>query len=421
MPFTNIATGIPAMFRRAAINAALGATQSFYSNLAKWHSEKEKFETKQAAKVINPRNKHKLPKKFKPRPPVPPRYWNKSPVFYAGYYKERTERDIVLKLWDDKTWRWVKFQYAGSNNNLATLSEDWEIGSPQLVNHSKTNKTDNWWLHFPIERKVTSPGKVEKQVKANPELRVCSVDLNINEALAVCTVVTADGKVHASRFIRGGKALQRRRKRLLGRIARNRSRTGIIQQGIQDNKALWRRIRNLDEATAQKSSRWIVDFAASNGASVVVFEHLANVGPQRDSNGKRRYSRRGNEKRSYWLRGKIFNFSKYKAWIGGDKEQTDDGNTATSATAILTSRVNPRNTSKECHCCGNLVARYNTNTGFTVAETTGEPSYRPGAPLFHCPVCQAKGNADHNAARNIGKRLFSRYSAAALPTNGRAA
>jgi hypothetical protein len=165
---------------------------------------KEQFESKQEAQTAKPKKKKALTatsKKFKKRPPVPPCHWNKSAVFYAGLYKERTEQNIVLKLWDGKTWRLVKFQFAG-NSNLSTLPQEaeWEIGSPQLVNHGKTNKANNWWLHFPIERKVTNPGKVEKQLQANAELRVCSVDLNINDALAVCTILTADGKVVASLF-----------------------------------------------------------------------------------------------------------------------------------------------------------------------------------------------------------------------------
>ena len=54
---------IPAMFRRAAINAALGSARSFYSHLARWQKSKEKAEAKG--------------KKCKDRPPVPPRSWNK--------------------------------------------------------------------------------------------------------------------------------------------------------------------------------------------------------------------------------------------------------------------------------------------------------------------------------------------------------
>jgi putative transposase len=62
------------MFRRAAINAALGPARSFFSNRARWRKRKEKAEAKG--------------KKFAERPPVPPRTWNKSATLYAGMWKE---------------------------------------------------------------------------------------------------------------------------------------------------------------------------------------------------------------------------------------------------------------------------------------------------------------------------------------------
>lgn len=59
MPLCEIGEDIPAMFRRAAINAALGSARSFSAHLDKWRKRKEKAEAKG--------------KKFRERPPVPPR------------------------------------------------------------------------------------------------------------------------------------------------------------------------------------------------------------------------------------------------------------------------------------------------------------------------------------------------------------
>ncbi len=66
---------------------------------------------------------------------------------------------------------------------------------------------------------------------------------------------------------------------------------------------------------------------------------------------------------------------KYKAWNAG----------------IITSRVSPRNTSRECACCHGQVFRY----------AAGHPAegYTPGAPLVLCPECGMAGNADRNAVR----------------------
>jgi hypothetical protein len=50
------------MFRRAAINAALGSAKSFSSHVKHWRTRREKAQAKG--------------KTFTDRPPVPPRTWN---------------------------------------------------------------------------------------------------------------------------------------------------------------------------------------------------------------------------------------------------------------------------------------------------------------------------------------------------------
>ena len=351
-----IPADIPAMVRRAAIHAALGSAHSFYSHLEKWRKQKEKTVAKG--------------KRFTIRPPVPPRTWNKSVTLYAGQWKGRTKKSIMLRLWTGSSWVWIKCGIRGQR-----FPQEWEIESPTLVQDG-----DHWKLHTAVQKKFAGPAKVEQQVTDNAETRICAVDLNITRHLAVCTILTVEGTVVATRFIKGGKRLHGLRKRQLGRVARNRSKTGILAEGEQDNAALWAKIRALDEDSAHQVSSRIVQFAKKHQASVLVFEHLGNFKPQ-----KGKYSKRGNEKRSYWLRGKMYNYSTYKAW--NEK--------------ILTCRVSPRNTSRECARCGGLVVRYD-------AKQPAE-GYTPGAPLVYCPQCQMRGNSDRNASSVIGKRLLARY------------
>jgi IS605 OrfB family transposase len=154
----------------------------------------------------------------------------------------------------------------------------------------------------------------------------------------------------------------------------------MIEKGQQDNADLWRKIRNADEHLAHLVSARIVQFAKEQGASILVFEHLGKLKPEQ---GK--YSKRGNSKRAFPISGRIFQFAKYKAWNEG----------------IITSRVNPRNTSRECARCGKEVIRYAAGQ---VAE-----GYTPGAPLVLCPQCGMKGHADRNASLVVGKRLVARY------------
>lgn len=362
-PLDEIATQVPAYFRRAAINAALGSARSFYSNLKRWRKQKASFEAKG--------------KKFSHRPPVPPRSWNKTTVFYQRMWKERVDGTIMLYLWNGQSWRWVRFRFAQGDH----LPDGWTSGSPHVV-----RKGRHWWLHTPISKPIPKPQKAEQQVLNNPDLRICAVDLNLDN-LAVCTIQTADGTPLATRFIKGGRELNGRRKRLLGQVARHRQQTGLIATGEQDNVRLWRKIRAIDEDVAHRVSRRIVEFAAEHGAAILVFEHLGKFKPQR---GK--YSRRANEKRSYWLRGRIVRYSRYKAWEYG----------------MLTCRVNPHNTSRLCSKrlpggarCGGRVMRYHPAHGMN--------DYQVGAPLVFCPICQRRDQADRSATRNIGFNFFSRY------------
>src|SRR5882762_9361001 len=127
--------------------------------------------------------------------------------------------------------------------------------------------------------------------------------------------------------------------------------------------------RSPDEQVAHLVSARIVLFAKQHEATLLVFEHLGNLKP-----AKGKYSCRGNSKRAFWMKGRIFNYVKYKAYNEG----------------ILTSRVNPRNTSRECARCHSLIARYDT----------GKPAegYTYGAPLVACAECGMRGNADRNAS-----------------------
>jgi hypothetical protein len=68
---------------------------------------------------------------------------------------------------------------------------------------------------------------------------------------------------------------------------------------------------------------------------------------------------------------------------------------------MITSRVNPRNTSRECARCHAPIIRY----------AWGQPKegYMTGAPLMLCPACGLGGHADRNASGCIGQRLITRY------------
>ena len=354
-PLSEIADSVPAMFRRAAINAALGSARSFFAHLKKWKAKKAKAEAKG--------------KTCSDRPPMAPRTWNKCVSFYAGMYKERTKSSIMLKVWTGAWWTWVKVRTLGREGE-----DGFERGSPSLLRKGTT-----WWLHTPIEKSFTGPSKIATQL-THTETALCAVDLNIGNTLAVCTIQTVEGTILATKFITGGNQIHGFRKHQLGCIARNRSQTGTIAEGEQHNVALWQQIRHADEAILHCISTRIVQFAQAHKASILVFEYLGNLKPE-----KGKYSKRGNMKRAYWMKGRIFTYAKYKAWNEG----------------ILTSRVSPRNTSRECACCHALIIRY--------AQGMPEEGYTVGTPLMVCPTCGKRDNADRNASLVIGQRLITRF------------
>ncbi len=113
---------------------------------------------------------------------------------------------------------------------------------------------------------------------------------------------------------------------------------------------------------------------------MLVFEHLGKLRPE-----KGKYSRRSNSKHAFWMKGRIFTYAKYKAWNEG----------------MLTSRVNPRNTSRECARCHAPIVRSQ--------EGQPEEDYTTDAPLMLCPACGLRGHADRNASLVIGQRLIARY------------
>jgi hypothetical protein len=164
MPLAELVEDMPAMFRRAALHAALGSARPFFTHRKKWQTKKEKATASG--------------KKFHERPPVPPRTWNKSATFYGGMWKDRTSSSLVLKVWTGTCWSWLKCRLTGRE-----LPPGQEPGSPSLV-----RRADHWCLHTPVERQFDSPPKIEKQVTTNPQTKICAVDLNLDGHIAVCTV-----------------------------------------------------------------------------------------------------------------------------------------------------------------------------------------------------------------------------------------
>src|SRR5205809_300796 len=90
----------------------------------------------------------------------------------------------------------------GSAHSFYTHPDKWDVKSPTLVQDGP-----HWNLHTAVQKQFSPPSKVEQQLATNSETRLCSIDLNITQHLAVCTIQTVEGTVVATRFIGGGKQL----------------------------------------------------------------------------------------------------------------------------------------------------------------------------------------------------------------------
>lgn len=345
--------GLPVEFRRAAIRRAIGAWQSWNTNYQKWLNRPK-------------RQKHH-------RPPVQPRQFNFSPNFDAGVWKNDDGGSIMLKILIGGQWKWVKFQYQAPE-----IGAEWVKCSPSI-----SLKGNTAYIVFPLQRYVPATGGI-KTVMAQDSFRVLGVDMDLDRHIAICSVlfVNAKGEVFevARHFIKQTSHTERR-KRQLGRIAQKMRQTGTINRGFAST--MWENLHNREVNAAREYARRITELATTWGCSVISFEHLGNLKPAR---GK--YSSRSNQKRAYWLKSKVYQQVSRIAYQNYN---------------ILTTRVNPRNTSR-LDPWGNEVWRCDS---FPVSLFDFK-KYQPGA-TFVGTVNGYTAHSGLNAARNIGLKAILRH------------
>ena len=110
MPLAAIAEDIPAMFRRAAIHAALGSARSFYSLLRKWKKRQEQAQAKG--------------KQFTERPPVPPVPGTSPPRCMQVSGRNGPDRPLCSKCGQGRVG--VGSRFASLDGNSRRMSR-WEV------------------------------------------------------------------------------------------------------------------------------------------------------------------------------------------------------------------------------------------------------------------------------------------------------
>lgn len=345
--------GFPSGIKRAAIRQAIGAYKSWNSAYQKWLNRPKRI-------------KHH-------KPPIHPRAFNFNPQYDAGMWKEDDGFFIVLKMLVGNSWKWIKHQY-----QCPDVPTEWVKGSPRVQ-----VQNGSLWIVFPLEKYVPATGGI-KGIMAKGTFRTCGIDMDLDKFIVIASILETNDRGEttevARHFINQSRHVARR-KRNLGNIAIKMGKTGIISRGFA--KKAWESLSAVEIEYSRAVSRELVEFANHWRANVISFEHLGNLRPKR---GK--YSRRSNQKRAYWLKGKIYEQVKRIAY---------------QDYAILTTRVSPMNTSRL------------TPWGEQVWRGCKFPSspiefdgYRPGAALV-ATVDGYKAHSGLNAARNVALKAIKRH------------
>ncbi|MBW4513051.1 MAG: hypothetical protein KME64_42215 [Scytonematopsis contorta HA4267-MV1] len=231
----------------------------------------------------------------------------------------------------------------------------------------------------------------------------CAVDIDL-DGDSICTLSILEPDVNgeirevARTFIKGHKSHVRRRKLGLGRIAKKMSQTGVVNKGFCSKH--WERITRRENSEGYRISSEIAKFADKHHCKVIIFEYLQSLRPQ-----KGKFSKRSNQKRAYWLKSKIYQFTSH---------------IARTKFNILSTRVSPKNTSKYCAFTGQDLFRTDSELKANLAKSNNgywdnyisSEGYYPGKlAITRNGYCVHSGL---NAARNIGIRFYQRYSSQKL-------
>ena len=138
-----------------------------------------------------------------------------------------------------------------------------------------------------------------------------------------------------------------------------------------------KKIENLNQFYAHRTSRRIIEFCKANGVTIIVIPNYQKT----IDFSKKGYLKTDNFE---WIGRRVIRYLKYKAFSEG----------------ILVSRVPTYHISDCCNECGAKIKRYNTG------HIPSQNYY--GGQLFLCPNGH-QGNSGLNTARNVGKRFLSYY------------
>ena len=236
----------------------------------------------------------------------------------------------------------------------AVYADDAEMGDSRLFERDGT-----WYLH------ITATRDVEDQSAASADERTpIGVDIGEASLVTVCHRDDSDSPVRPRLWADDGKAVRRLRKTYFTAKRRLQQR-GSERLAASYGDALWNRIDDV----FHRVTREVVEYAESVENPMLVLEDLTYIRENMD------YGEYMNRRLHGWGFAKLHAQIRYKAAEKGIPVET----------------VNPRNTSKACHACG-------------------EHGYRPRQATFRCSndgCWVGEYQADVNGAINIADRYRS--------------
>lgn len=325
----------PSYFRRAAEHDACGQVRSHESNCDNYEEWRDNLVS---------RGKHV--KKMAPGFTYTP---NSCPTMYKGNMFKRDGRNVLIKVRDGKTWRWIALYIPTRDwKRLVKAKTAGTVMNPALI-----HAYGKYYLVFPVKYDGTAFPKtpIDKQT-------VLGTDLGLNNG-AVCSVVDAYGSIHG-RYFSPFKAEMARIDHIINLI-RKKSRTSGTGQSLA---SLYTKLAGLKEDYCRRLSRWIVNRAIENNVYGIVLEHLGKM-KGRGSLASRVH---------HWCTAKIRDYVKGMAFRAG----------------IRVFIINPRGTSMYAFNGSGEVSRDSSNYSL-------------------CTFADGKRyNCDLSASYNIGARYFLR-------------
>jgi IS605 OrfB family transposase len=346
---------MPCYLRRSAINDAIGAYDSYASNLKEYEKRKAEAEAeeKRLADEAKKNGKTRKPKKIKiGRPPKLTTERNGFPTLYgSNMFIRESDYTARIKVLRNGNWMWIPVKFRKSDADyILRHKKSAKITSPTLEKRYKV-----WELRFAFTEETELTDKKDT---------IIGVDLGVNNA-AACTAMTSCGTVL------GRKILSFPREK--GRISHG---IGIIKKkqrlGAKKTGRLWNIVNGVNKHLSDLTANGIMEFAKKHNADVIVFENLSFMGKRKGVKKQRL---------TLWRKREVQNIVVSKAHLAG----------------MRISRVNAMNTSKLAFDGSGEVKRDSKNHSICEFKTG------------------KKYHADLNAAYNIGARYFARDITKSLP------